>query len=105
MCNVGCPKVIRSDCAAEFLARIIKHLSNLCSIEHKYLSGYSPFAQGKIESAILEWYLRAVVVRYEKRWTEMLKHVVMAYNNAPIYGTTITPFMLVYGRMAWPPCE
>ncbi len=34
VCNVGCPKVIRSDCVAEFLARVIKHLLSLCSIEH-----------------------------------------------------------------------
>ncbi|MCP3891063.1 MAG: transposase family protein, partial [Desulfobulbaceae bacterium] len=71
VCTIGCPQVIGSDCAAEFLAQVITHLLVLCSIEHKYSSGYSPFAQGKVERAIstIGGYLRAMVVRHDKKWT------------------------------------
>ena len=49
---VGFPKILQSDNGSEFINDVLKALTKLIGIEHRFISPYNPRADGKVERSI-----------------------------------------------------
>jgi hypothetical protein len=97
----GSFRVLRSDAGGEFLGNVMAALMQLMGVTHRFSSGYTSLAQGKIERTLqtLANGLRTMVQGRKSRWADFVQSTVFAFNTLPLGDSDLTPFLLLYGRL------
>jgi transposase InsO family protein len=96
----GIPKMIISDCGAQFVARFWEQLQQTLGTKLIRSSAYHPQTDGQTEriNQILEDMLRACVIQYDKHWDKCLALAEFSYNNSYQLTLKMAPFEALYGR-------
>ena len=100
ICRYGCPQIIQSDNELEFVNEVIRELLKQFQIQHQTVSPYRPQANDMIErfNRILSEALFKLEEVYDQ--DKFVKPTLMAYNTSRQNSTKITPYFLIYGRIA-----
>jgi hypothetical protein len=96
----GIPKMIISDCGAQFVACFWEQLQQALGTKLIRSSAYHPQTDGQTEriNQILEDMLRACVIQYDKHWDKCLALAEFSYNNSYQSSIKMAPFEALYGR-------
>ena len=97
----GCPRVILSDQARNFRAKLVKALYKVCNITKSTTTAYHPQCNGLCErfNATLVTCLSKFVNSQQTDWDEYIPAVLFAYRTTPCTESTqFSPFYLLYGR-------
>ena len=95
----GTPDVLISDRGTHFMNRDFVNFCQGRGIKNKFLSGYNPQANGKVETlnSHLGAYLR-IVASKPNTWSKYIKNWCFAHNTCNTIETGITPHELMFGR-------
>jgi len=99
--RLGFPKVILSDCGAQFLSELMKQFHALCGTQAIHTAPYHPQANGTVERfhGTLKTMLRKVVHSQPKSWHRYLPALLFACRELPSESTGFSPFELMFGRL------
>ena len=88
------PDSITSDRGLQFVAGIMKKLSQMLGIDTKLLTVFHPQIDEQTErmNQELEQYLRMFIDHRQEQWPEWLGTAEFAYNNKVHIGTKMSPF-------------
>src|SRR6266540_840300 len=105
ICRYGCPQIIQSDNVLEFVNEVVRKLLKQFQIWHQTVSLYRSQANGIIErfNRTLSEALSKLEEVYD--WDKFVKLTLMAYNTSQQNSTKMTPYFLIYGRIARLPIE
>ena len=98
--TIGIPRILQSDNGSEFQNDVIQALTSQLGINHRFIAGYNPRANGKVERIV-----RTIKVTMMKLlrganvfWPLHVPYVQYAYNDKVHAITGSTPFSLMFGR-------
>jgi hypothetical protein len=96
-----------SDNSLSFQSTLVSSLCAQFNISQVFSSPYYPQANGAIErtNRTLLQALRLYANKNQQDWDLYLQSVVFSINNAPVYSTGVSPYLLVHGRYARSPME
>jgi hypothetical protein len=96
----GIPKIIQSDNGPEFVNEVIRALTKLVGIEHRFISPYNPRADGKVERSIqtVMSIIKKLLHGNENNWTLFVPFAQLSFNNKYANLTGSTAFSLMFGR-------
>jgi DNA-directed RNA polymerase subunit RPC12/RpoP len=99
-CIIGFPKILQSDNGSEFCNQIMRALTKLNGIEHRFISPYNPRADGKVERAIgtVTMIIKKLLNGTTKHWNLFVNFAQISYNNKINELTGSSPFALMFGR-------
>jgi hypothetical protein len=96
----GAPSQLLSD--RGFLSEELRAFLSSQGIKHIKTAAYTPSTNGSIEG-FHKYLAQALYSRVNAKhsdWDEFLDDVLLAYRTAPIDGTNLTPFEIIFGRPA-----
>ncbi len=99
-CTFGIPKIIQSDNGPEFVNEVIRALTNLVGIDHRFISPYNPRADGKVERSIqtVMSIIKKLLHGNEKNWHLFVPFAQLSFNNKITSLTGSSAFNLMFGR-------
>jgi hypothetical protein len=99
-CIFGVPKIIQSDNGPEFSNAVIRCLTTLNGIEHRFISPYNPRADGKVERSIqtVTGIIKKMIHGNNENWTLYVPFAQLSYNHKVAALTGSSPFSLMFGR-------
>jgi transposase InsO family protein len=99
-CLFGVPKIIQSDNGPEFVNEVIRSLTKLVGVEHRFISPYNPRADGKVERSIqtVMSIIKKLLHGNEVNWTLYVPFAQLSFNNKITELTGTSPFNLMFGR-------
>ena len=102
ICRHGCPKVLITDSASNFIAEVFSELCKILNINKLHISPYHPSSLGNVEryNQSLIRMISLYVSEFQTNWDEILKAVIFGYHTSRHSSTQETPFALLYGRRA-----
>lgn len=102
ICQHGIPNSILSDQGTNFMGQLFKNICKLLSIKKLHSTSHHPQSQGSVERVhrTLNEYLRSFINKDTDNWDDFLPYAAFTYNTTPHTATKLTPFELVYGRIA-----
>ena len=97
----GCPRIFKSDNATYFRSKVLKELTSLLDIDHRFGAPYHPESQSCVErlNGTIAEKLSMYVEKEPKSWSKQLDAVVFSYNISVRSVTKEMPFRIVFGRM------
>jgi transposase InsO family protein len=100
VCRHSTPTRVLSDCGAQFLSDVFKTLCKWLGATQVQTSPYHPATNGKLERfhRFLGAALSICANKQKNDWDLYLPSVAFAHRTAPIEGSDLTPFYLIYGR-------
>ena len=98
--HYGSPRQLHSDRGKNFMAEVVKLVSNVLGTKQSHTSGYVPWANGGVErfNRTLKSMLAKVIDSNQSDWDKHLLPVVYAYNTTIQDSTGFSPFFLQFGR-------
>ena len=99
ICRRGCPRVLLSDNAKEFLGNIVKDLCKMIHVHHQTVTAYHHPSQGLIERvhSYAESILRSSRTKTLSEWDTWLPFIRFAIMTHEIDNSGVSPFQVVYG--------
>lgn len=99
-CTFGLPKIMQSDNGSEFVNEIVRALVKLTGIDHRFISPYSPRADGKVERAIgtVMSVIKKELHGRSVDWPLFVPFAQLAFNHKVTTLTGSSPFVLMFGR-------
>ena len=99
-CIFGPPQILQSDNGPEFVNDIVRALTRLTGIDHRFISPYNPRADGKVERSIgtVMNIIKKMLHGSEKLWPCFVPFAQLAFNNKVSELTGSSPFALMFGR-------
>lgn len=99
-CLFGIPKILQSDNGPEFVNNVIRSLTKLAGIEHRYIAPYNPRADGKVERSIqtVMSVIKKLLHGNENNWVLYVPFAQLSFNNKVSALTGSSPFSLMFGR-------
>ena len=100
----GAPKAILTERGKGFVNNLLNNLSKIFGIKQITTSGYRLQSNVSLEksNAVLMNYVRAYAENYDD-WDQLLPFAIFAYNTSIHNATKVTPFELVFGKIARTP--
>jgi hypothetical protein len=98
----GTPNQILTDNGRHFTAELFNSITSLYGICHLYTTPYNPKANGVCErfNASMCDSLATICNKKRTNWDQQLSKLVFSYNTSRHASTKLTPFELMFGRMA-----
>ena len=93
-------RTILTDCHKNFTGRALKTFCTENNIKHIFSTPYHPQTNGIVEKAngtIITKLRLALLDKPTRKWTTLLKEVIIDYNNTPHDTTGFTPNFLLFG--------
>ena len=98
----GCPEVLITDSAKNFIAEVFSELCKLLNINKVHISPHHPSSLGAIErdNKTLVKMLALYISEFQNNWDEIIQACLFGYHTSRHSSTQETPFALLYGRRA-----
>jgi hypothetical protein len=105
MCLHGIPMKIVSDRGSQFTSKFWEKLHESMDTKLNFSSAYHPQKDGQTERSnqILEYMLRACVLKYGKGWDKSLPYAEFLYNDSYQASIKMAPYEALYGRQCGTP--
>ena len=96
------PSVLLTDQGKNFQSHLVTSMCQLFEIEKRRTTAYHPQTDGLCErfNAILKSLLRMRVNKDKDDWDGQLPHALLAYRVSKQSSTGVSPFEMLYGRVA-----
>ena len=103
----GPPHVIHSDQGRNFESNLMQEVCQLMGIHKSRTTAYHPQCDGLVErqNRTLQNILAAYVSDHQDDWDQWVSLAVYAYNTSTHESTGLSPYELVFGRIARTPLE
>lgn len=101
----GSPRQILSDRGTEFLNSLVNGMCRVIGSVKINTSGYRPQTDGQVErfNRTLMTALNHFVSSDQDNWNEFIPYILFAYRTSPQESTKLSPFEVLYGRIARSP--
>ena len=101
ICVHGAPSHVHSDRGSEFIADIFSELCEVQGIKQTLNSADHPTSTGLAEAGVkrVVSLLRPMIDGHENHWDIKLPQVMWALNTSPSNATSLSPYLLLYGRL------
>ena len=98
----GKPNQILTDNGRHFTAELFNSITSLCGICHVYTTPYNPQSNGTCErfNASMCASLASICNSRRTDWDQQLSKMVFSYNTSQHASTKLTPYEVVFGRIA-----
>ena len=98
----GMPTVLLTDQGSNFQSHLMKSMCELFGIEKRRSTPYHPQSDGLCErfNGILKCLLRMLVNKSKDNWDDQIPMALLAYRTTKQSSTGISPFEMLYGRVA-----
>jgi hypothetical protein len=99
ICRRGCPKVLLSDNAQNFVGHVVSHLCDALQIRHDLITAYHHEGTGLIEKvhAFAESMLRTATEKKHSLWDEQLPYIQFAIATHTVDDSGVSPFQIKHG--------
>ncbi len=99
-CIFGFPKILQSDNGHEFVNDLLRTLTKISGVEHRFISPYNPRADGKVERAVctLVFIIKKMVHGSKMFWSIYVPFAQYTFNCKIAALTGSAPFALMFGR-------
>ncbi|KHJ42527.1 hypothetical protein D918_07449 [Trichuris suis] len=103
----GVPKKLITDQGTVFTSHMVKGVLAQLKVQHGMASGGHPQSNGLVERAnrTLSSILAAYVNSRHSNWDDFVPYAMFAMNTMDQWSTKISPFELIYGRVAVLPTD
>jgi transposase InsO family protein len=100
VCLHGVPKKIVSDRGSQFTSKFWEKLHKSMDTKLNFSSAYHPHIYGQTErtNQVLEYMLRACVLKYGKSWDKSLSYAEFSYSNSYQASIKMASFEALYGQ-------
>ena len=100
----GAPRYILTDRGRNFISKLMKHIERLFNVKQLTTSEYRPQTNESLERShiVLTDYIKHYADDYDD-WDRLLLFAMFAYNTSVHEYTNLTPYELVFGRVAKTP--
>ena len=107
VCRLGCMDTLISDRGKEFVNSVVDHLLEHMSTGHQISSAYHPQTNGQRErdNRTLKEAIAKLVNDECNNWDTLIPGVLLPYHASEHASTKISPFEVMYGRMARLPID
>lgn len=99
-CLLGPPRVLQSDNGPEFVNKVLRSLTQLSGVDHRFITPYNPRADGKVERSVgtVTLAISKMLHGTKSMWSRFVPFVQAAFNDKYARLTGSTPFALMLGR-------
>jgi transposase InsO family protein len=97
---IGVPRILQSDNGTEFRNEVLRALTTLLGVPHRFITEYNPRADGKVERLVrtVKQTIMKLLHGATTYWPYHLSFVQYSYNDKVQTLTGSTPFSLMFGR-------
>jgi hypothetical protein len=106
--RVGFPEKLMSDCAPNFMGKLMDGLCRVTGMSQVHSTPYHPMSNGSCErfNGSIQAMLKCALLNNEtNRWDDYLPHLLFAYRSLPVANLGYSPFELLYGRQMRGPLQ
>ena len=99
---MGLPKIVQSDNGPEFSNKVVKALTTLIGVQHRFITPYNPRCDGKVERVIgtVMSIIKKLLNGTTKYWPLFVSFAQFSYNQKLTTLTGSSPFCLMFARQA-----
>lgn len=99
-CLFGFPNILQSDNGPEFANAVVRELTELMKISHRFIAPYNPRCDGKVERAIsiVMGVIKKLLQGADQFWPLFCPMAQLCVNNRISRITQSTPFALLFAR-------
>ena len=99
-CLLGPPKIVQSDNGPEFVNKVLRALTRLTGVDHRFITPYNPRADGKVERSVgtVTLAISKMLHGTKSAWSRLTPFVQAAFNDKYARLTGSTPYSLMFGR-------
>ena len=99
---MGLPKILQTDNGPEFSNKVVKALTSLIGIQHRFITPYNPRCDGKVERVIgtIMSIIKKLLNGTTKYWPLFVSFAQFSYNQKLTSLTGSSPFCLMFARQA-----
>jgi hypothetical protein len=99
ICRRGCPRVILSDNAQEFVGEVVGHLCDLLAISRQTVTTYHHPSNGLVERIhnYAHSIMKAAQVEHLSDWDTWLPFIRFAITTHEVDNSGVSPFQITYG--------
>jgi len=99
-CLIGPPKILQSDNGPEFVNKVLRALTQLTGVDHRFITPYNPRADGKVERSVgtVTLAISKMLHGTKSAWSRLVPYVQAAFNDKYARLTGSSPYALMFGR-------
>jgi hypothetical protein len=97
---LGFPKIIQSDNGTEFVNEVVKELTRIAAMDHRFIAAYNPRCDGKVERTfgVKNEVIKKLLQGADSFWPSYIPLVQLYLNSRMSSLTKTTPMALMFNR-------